>query len=165
MCNFSDYLRYDHVSGKLYWLPREDNKTWNAQRAGKEAFTASYNGYKVGAVNSKKYLAHRVIWKMLNGVDAEQIDHINGDRSDNRPQNLRSVAHVDNARNCKEKSTNKSGYTGVSWSSSTNKWMATIGVGGKTKYLGVFCDIREAAEARQKAEAELGYHENHGRKK
>jgi hypothetical protein len=61
------------------------------------------------------FLVHRIIWEMFYGPleDGEVIDHINGDSADNRIANLRVVSHSENMRNCKKRSDNKTGVTGV----------------------------------------------------
>lgn len=156
-------LRYEPDTGKLYWLPRDGKKSWNTRFSGKEAFTATHDkGYKRGAINGISYYAQRVIWAIVHDEIAIQIDHINGNRTDNRIENLRSVDRTENARNAKEKRTNTSGVTGVS--PHCGKWMVTIGVKSKTKYIGIFSEKNEAIAARKSAEAEYGYHQNHGRK-
>lgn len=178
--SFSDVsrlLQADFETGKLFWKERstdlfDDGKqsaiasrnSWNAKNAGKEALTASRNGYKAGNINNRVYYAHRVIWLLAHGQwPAGQVDHINGDETDNRLVNLRSVSHQDNARNAKLRVDNSSGIPGVRWFKQTGKWWASIGVNRKTKHLGFYSDFDEAVSVRKRAERELGFHENHGR--
>ena len=99
-------MRYDPETGLLYWKARTSEHfqngghlaahnvaKWNGKHAGKEAFTATKgDGYKHGALFGQNYSAHRIIWKMVHGEDADRIDHINGVRADNRLLNLRSVS-------------------------------------------------------------------------
>ena len=89
-----------------------------------------------GMINSKPYKAHRVIWKMVYGSDPHYIDHINGDRTDNRISNLRSVTKAQNNRNKRLRSDNKSGVTGVHWYNPRNKWRVDVRYNGKTKHIG-----------------------------
>jgi hypothetical protein len=131
---------------------------WRA-RAGQEAGTFCEDGYRYIRVDRKQYLAHRIIWKLLYGEDPEEIDHINGNRSDNRITNLRSVSRLENMRNRKRASDNTSGVTGVFWYKARSKWRATI----SQKILGNFNKFEDAVAARKQAEKELGYHPNHGR--
>ena len=168
-----ELIAYDADTGKLFWLPRDAKfcknehqaNAWNAKYARSEAGVAiDTHGYKTITILKKPYLAHRLIWAMHYGVWPNgQIDHINGDRSDNRIHNLRDVSQSENQRNSKRRSDNKSGVPGVSWHSRYLKWQATISSSGKRKCLGYFNDLNEAIQTRRAAEQACGYHENHGR--
>ena len=171
-------LRYEPETGKLFWLPRTPDlfhdttdrrgvnwccQAWNGKNAGREAFTANSAGYRMGAVFGRNYGAHRVAWALTSGSWPKMIDHINGDRSDNRLANLRSVSRLENQRNMKRGSDNKSGQTGVGWDSSRDRWVAAIGVGGRTDHIGRFDKKADAIAARKQAERDFGFHPNHGR--
>ena len=171
-------LRYDPETGKLYWRERASDlfnggkysaehscAIWNSRFANKEAFTGVIKaGYKVGSIFIHKFRAHRVIWALVHGEWPKgQIDHKNGSRDDNRISNLRVVTHSENAKNQKRSSRNTSGVTGVFWDERRGKWRAVIMGNGKNKYLGRFTDFDEAVAVRKAAEAEYGYHPNHGR--
>ncbi len=169
----SSVLRADFEAGKLYWLARSHDrfrsealaKRWNTRYAGKEAFTSlDGNGYLAGTINAVAYQAHRVVWLLATGEwPKDQIDHINGCRTDNRLTNLRSVTQAENARNKKTPATNRSGVPGVCWDKASGKWLATIKLSGKQKHLGRFEQFDDAVASRKSAEAEYGYHQNHGR--
>lgn len=176
----SALLKYDSETGKLFWLPRTAEmfsgtsfrggaevkaKTWNNRYAGKETFNGRHpNGYKCGAILGHGYLTHRVIWLFETGSwPADQLDHINGDRTDNRMENLREVSNAENARNMSISVRNKSGIPGVFWEAQRRKWIANIGENGRTKHLGSFDEFDLAVEARDKAKAERGFHPNHGK--
>lgn len=174
-------LRYDPDSGKLFWRERAENmfpegegrytaarscRIWNTKYAGKEAITAvdPSLGYKKGSVWCGKFYAHRLIWAIQTGAWPEQdIDHINGDRADNRWGNLRAVDRKTNSRNARRRSTNTSGMMGVKWQPGLDKWRAQIMVDGRNIALGCFDDFDEACAARKAAERRYGFHENHGR--
>lgn len=168
-----ELLAYNPETGELTWLPRPREifpskrafNTWNARYAGKTAFiTTDTPGYRQGRIFGKHYLAHRVAWALVHGEwPAEQIDHVNGIRSDNRLSNLRAVSRAENGRNQKRRSTNTSGVTGVQWVSRGNKWEARIQVAGRNRHLGYFASKDDAIIARKAAELEYGYHANHGR--
>jgi len=99
----------------------------------------TYNGYIRIGIDYRYYLGHRLAWLYMTGEWPSQVDHRNGVRNDNRWQNLRIATHTQNHQNKSILCTNKSGYKGVQPSSKTkNRWIATIKVGLKIKYLGTF---------------------------
>ena len=165
-------LRYEPETGKLFWRkrPREmfDSdrifKSWNSRLGGKEAFLINNGkGYLTGTIFYKTYKAHRVAWALHYGEwPKDQIDHINGNRSDNRVENLRDVRRKVNMRNQKRRRTNKSGYAGVA-QRKNGKWRATIWDKGKSNNLGTFEHFKCAVEARINAEIRLGYTDRHGK--
>ena len=75
---------------------------------------------------------------LVHGEDPDgHIDHVNGDRSDNRIQNLRLVdAQINNENRRTCNSNNRSGFLGVCWDKQASKWKANITCGGKLKHLG-----------------------------
>src|SRR3546814_10359716 len=101
-------------------------RNWNAHYAGKEAFTClSPSGYRQGAILNNSLQAHRVIWAIVFGESpVAQIDHINGDRSDNRLKNLRAVSIQQNRRNMRRPRRNTSGCLGVSRNPGSSTWRA-----------------------------------------
>lgn len=174
-----ELLTYEPETGKLFWKERDVKwfvdgtqsashacKRWNSRYAGKEAFTSkTAKGYLQGRVLDVPCYAHRVICTMIHGAFEGEPDHENGVRHDNRLANLVIGSNVANMRNRAISHThNTSGAMGVSWHSKYGKWRATIFVTGKHKHLGYFEDINDAIAARKAAEAEHGYHPNHGRK-
>lgn len=164
-----ELFRYEPETGKLFWLPREPKPgqdrakvaSWNTKHAGREAFTADCGmGYKQGAVNGKNYRAHRVVWAITFGrwPDA-MIDHINGDRADNRISNLREVTAAQNTFNSAVRRHNKLGVKGVKqWG---RRFAATIRIAGVIHRLGVFDTPEDAASAY--AEASRRLHGEFGR--
>jgi hypothetical protein len=122
------------------------------------------SGYKTGAVLRIPCVAHRVAYSIYHGINlAGEIDHINGDKSDNRIANLRMVAHSENSRNVSLYSNNNSGFHGVLWDHRRRKWEARIGVNGRQTRIGRYNHKEDAIAARKAAEVVHGYHENHGR--
>lgn len=132
-------------------------------KAGSACGSPSGDGYLHFRYLGRHYYTHRVIWLIEHGEEAEQIDHINGIRSDNRIENLRSVSCLENLRNQKSRKTNTSGVTGVSWCQHKKRWLARIRAEGRNKFLGYFKSLDEAKSARKSAEEAYGYHNNHGR--
>lgn len=124
-------MDYDPETGHLTWRRRSGVgpgrdvswNIWNGANAGKRAFTArGANGYFVGAINRKSYYAHRVAFALANGRWPEGfIDHINGDRTDNRAVNLREATLSQNRANSTKGK--KDGLRGVR-QTSNGKWAA-----------------------------------------
>jgi len=92
-----------------------------------------------------------------------QVDHINGDVTDNRWENLRLIYGGENQRNMKRAHNNTSGITGVVWDQSRALWHARIRLNQKDRFLGRFKSKDEAIAARKAAERQFGFHVNHGR--
>ena len=168
-----DILEYFPDTGEIYWKvrPRKYFKTvrdcmaWNARFAGKRALASLHSaGYLHGRVFDCTLYAHRVAWAIYHGSWPEnEIDHINGNPSDNRIKNLRDVPPSINCQNMPIKSNNTSGHLGVHWSKLEEKWKSFINIKGKRINLGTYSSLEHAIEARRAAEVEHGFHENHGR--
>lgn len=165
-------VRLDVETGRLYWLQRDrrffpDDRacnSWNAQNPGKEAFAINSNGYRQGSLFGKKVYAHVIVFAIHHGRwPSGAIDHISGDRLDNRPENLRDVSHIENMRNQPISRASTTGHTGVHFSAKRSRYEAHITISGKTKHLGRYRTISEALAARKLAEREYGFHANHGR--
>lgn len=164
----------DMETGALTWKPRPVElfanerawKSWNSRFAGRQAFnTLSGNGYMHGALFNKKIYAHRIVFALVNGRWSEQsIDHIDGNRLNNRPLNLRDVDHRSNCLNQPIRKANTSGFTGVSYDRTRGAYESYITSHGKKIALGRFATSAEAAIARAQANKTHGYHANHGRK-
>jgi hypothetical protein len=172
-------IDYDPETGALVWRVRgvsfftdgkksaiQSMRRWNTRYAGKAALNYKGTaGYFKGVIFGEAYLAHRVAWAIYSGSwPGNEIDHINGDRLDNRIANLRSATRQENGKNVSIGSRNTSGTIGVHWEKRTLRWVAQIHKNGKNKFIGRFKSKDEAIEARAKASAEYGYHANHGRK-
>jgi len=155
--------RYEPETGLLFWTHVPEV---HAPFRGKRAFTSvGSHGYLQTNYRGSVVLAHRIAWVLMR-ADAwpVQIDHINGDRTDNRIHNLRSVTRAENRRNACRPSNNKSGFNGVSWDRVNKRWVVRIKtLDGKYANLGRFETIQDAINARILASEKNGYHPNHGR--
>ena len=150
-------LTYDPDTGVLIWKARPGKTAWNKRWAGRAALEyVDSVGYKTGKVASKEIRAHRVIWALFHGAWPDQVvDHINGDKTDNRISNLRVVSQAQNAMN-RSAAGGASRYKGVSYSRS-GPWCAIIQKDRKKKFLGRFKTEEEAARAYDiAARAEFG---------
>lgn len=132
-----------------------------------------HNRIKVGTLNSKGYLkiradgkiysAHRLAWLYEYGCFPPQLtDHINHDRADNRICNLRLVSDLENQKNSKLRSDNKSGVPGVMFDKNRRKWWVRIKNNKKNTHIGYSEDFFEACCMRKSAEKRLGFHPNNG---
>lgn len=146
-------LRYDPETGRLFWLSRSTDScaanrvaSWNARFSNREAFTADHgNGYRSGGLFGRIYRAHRVAWAIHYGEwPSMWVDHINGNRSDNRIANLRLASASQNSRNTRSAKGSSSQFLGVHRDNSKAKWKAKIRIDGRDKHLGYF-DIEEDA--------------------
>lgn len=115
---------------------------WNS---GDVACIKMKSGYRRLSCFGKRFAAHRVAWLLHYGHWPEhEIDHINGDKSDNRIDNLRDVPHQLNVQNLRASTSSSStGILGVG--PKNGKWRARILKQGKTHYLGTF-DTKEEAQ-------------------
>jgi len=106
-------------------------------------------GYLACNIGVKKYYLHRLIWQMHTGLVPTIIDHIDGDSSNNRIENLRECANAENQYNAKRKANNKSGVKGVVFHPKCPRkpWQAKIVVSKKVISLGYYADKADAAEA------------------
>lgn len=168
-------LDYDPETGILRWKERgpewfqssdrrsaaERAANFNASHAGKEAGEKFVVGYRRVRLFGLYRWSHRIVWKIVYGVEPEQIDHINGQKDDNRLKNLRAVTDAENALNKRFTKISSSGVLGVTKRSDTGTWQAHIGFRGQKIKLGTFSSLDAAIAARRAAEREYGFHKNH----
>ena len=155
-------FEYDKETGNLIWKIKPSSRGHHV-KAGDIAGTLKSHGYICVGINYNSYRAHRLIFLMHKGYLPKTIDHINGDKLDNRIENLRAATVGQNQHNRKTNANNTSGYKGVSWSKALKKWTARITLERKTINLGYFSNVEEAAEVVRKAREELhGDFANHG---
>ena len=148
-------LNYDQTTGIFTWAVRRKG----GRGLGMEAGARMSHGYISIGIDGNEYTAHRLAWLYIHGEwPLAYIDHINGNRSDNRIENLRDVSQTVNMQNVyAPKSNNKSGYRGVSWHAQRGKYTARIKVEGRYLSLGLH-ETPEAAHAAY-VEAKRNFHE------
>jgi hypothetical protein len=139
-------FRYEPETGAIY------SKTANtSRRLGERCDRLSANYLSV-YVAPKLYLAHRVAWKLYYGTEPPfWLDHINGDRLDNRIANLREATHPQNMCNRPAPPHNTSGEKGVQRRKDNGKWRASLTVDRKLVSLGQFDSFEEARSAVRRA--------------
>ena len=152
-------LQYDPETGIFTW--RQDHR--NA-KIGSIAGWPGGNGYIQIMVDGVSYLAHRLAWLYHYGEWPEnELDHDNHVRSDNRICNLNKSSKAHNAKNCKRRSDNTTGITGVDWVESKKRWVVRIQSKGRRRSGGYFKLKKDAVSARKKLEKQYNFNPNHGR--
>jgi hypothetical protein len=145
---------FDYKDGVLTWK--------QGRKKGRVAGSLKPTGYTVVEINNNNIMAHRLVWIMHNGSFEGFIDHIDGNRSNNKIENLRLATVLQNSWNRKNNSNNRTGVKGVHQIKATNKYQARICIGNKRLVLGSFEDLELAElvvmEARDKYHGKFANH-------
>jgi hypothetical protein len=137
------YVNYDQESGEFRWLIIRGRASKSYTAGSKHR-----NGYLSFMIGGRRYSAHRIAWLFVHGEwPPNLIDHINGDKADNRISNLRLATKSQNGANRRKSKNNVSGFKGVTWIKRSQKWQAQLYVNGQMKYLGTFDQVEDASEA------------------
>jgi hypothetical protein len=137
---------YSPTAGTLTRLV-SNGRRW---KVGSVAGTTHPLGYRLVTVDGITYPAHRLAWLHAYGEwppDGMDIDHVNGDRSDNRLRNLRVATRTQNNANARRRVDDASGFKGVYLCRASGKWIASIRKAGKLTYLGRYQTPEEAHAA------------------
>ena len=138
-----ELLRYDPETGIFTAAVARANLN-----AGDIAGCPNAGGYIHIRIDYARYGAHRLAWLWMTGAwPNEKIDHINGDKADNRWCNLREATSAQNCWNRQKASNNTSGFKGVHWHKAHGRWVARIMIDGKRRHLGAFDTPEEAYAA------------------
>ena len=163
-----EYLRerldYDADTGVLTWRKQpldafatvSEGNRWNTRYAGEAAGYVRSDGYLDFRIDGRRFLAHRVAYAIAAGVDpgTMQIDHIDGDRLNNRISNLRSATKSENMQHrVGQDAKNTSGFRGVY--RHRRGWLAQVKHNGKQYSFGTYPTREQAAEAAKAARAHL----------
>lgn len=146
MVEYSQELLKQHIryeDGKIYWINFSIRPTAKKEAIGYKC----KSGYVVMKFMKKTIFVHRIIFLFHHGYLPKYVDHINGNKSDNRIENLRDVTHCQNMMNIKKYSLNTSGYKGVSFHKRSKKWVAQIKFNKQRIYLGLFDCAQKAYDA------------------
>ena len=162
-----DQLTQEYLKSILHYDLDTGIFTWkvNKSKRSKIGNVAGYldNGYVRIEINNIQYRAHRLAWLYVYGeMPKSLIDHIDGNRSNNKISNLREATYQANSENYKTPRTNKSGVKNVSWYKGLNKWVVSINIKKTKKTIGYFEDLElaelVAVEARNKYRGEFANH-------
>ncbi|CAM2151246.1 HNH endonuclease signature motif containing protein [Paraburkholderia tropica] len=146
-----EVLNYDPETGIFTRRLRTSNRV----KVGDVVGTPT-DGYLCGRVGNRLYVMHRLAWLYVYGVWPEKnLDHANGNRSDNRIANLREADHGENAENVVAHADNRTGYLGVTWCKLTCSYVARISRNRVTRHLGKFETAYEAHQAYLAAKRQL----------
>lgn len=152
-------LHYDPLTGALSWLVAKPGIL-----AGTPINTISGDGlYKVVGLDYKTYKQHRLIWLYMTGVlPVQEVDHRDGDGTNNTWANLRLASSSENSMNQRKRTDNTSGVKGVSWDTQVSKWRVQIHKAGR-RYQSLHTTLEAAALAATNLRSKLhGEFVNHG---
>lgn len=158
-------MTYCPETGALLWNRRpafmfkteRASKVWNARFAGMEAGSIDSYGYREISVSPFAYKAHRLAWLLgTKQWPINDIDHIDGNRLNNRLSNLRDVERATNCENRKRaRSDSRTGLIGASLHKASGLYYAVIRVRGRRISLGYYKTAEQASDAYLKAKIEL----------
>lgn len=150
-------LKYDPETGIFTWITNK-----SSAKQGDIAGSLNAKGYLRISINKKSHRNQRLAYFYMNERwPLGDVDHINGVKTDNRWANLREVTKSQNNQNRPKQSNNSSGYKGVSYKKSLDKWRAKIGVNKRVIELGFF-DTKEMAYLAY-CDAAKKYHKEYNR--
>lgn len=151
--DLTSVLRYDHESGKLWWRSKGTARSTGLEYP---AGHLENTGYIAVVVFGMKYASHRLIWKMITGKDPEfDLDHIDGNKTNNRISNLREASRIQNRQNARIPKNNSTGIKGVGWNVMERKWVARIQSNHEKFFLGYFKSKTDAESAVREKRREL----------
>lgn len=146
-----EFLLCDFEKGLIVWIKSPSNRAKIGDMA--NSYDGKYFKFKLKGRNS---LVHRFIFYCYHGILFEEIDHKNGIKYDNRIINLRGGTKSQNLQNqTKPQCSNLSGFLGVSFQNTSQKYLAQIQTNGKKKFIGLFDCPKEAHEAYLTSKREL----------
>ncbi|MDB4725809.1 HNH endonuclease [bacterium] len=142
-----ELLKYDPLTGNFFWRHSRSG----VKDLTKPAGSYLQQGYRRIGIEGSAYKAHRLAFLYMEGRVPATVDHIDGDKSNNRWSNLREASVVQNGANMKLPTNNTSGYKGVHWSKVEQAWQVRLQAEGVRHHLGYFTCKHRAAIAYNRA--------------
>lgn len=152
-----EVFSYDPLSGALTYRVRRKHYR-PGERAGFVALKSNHRsgGYRIVRLDNREYAEHWLVWIHTHGRwPTGVLDHMNGDRADNRIANLRDCSVSQNNANRGKQANNTSGIKGVFFNRNARKWSSSINCRRRFYYLGLFKTADEAAAAYARKAKEL----------
>ena len=154
----SVFEHLEYSDGKLYWKKSTSNRV----NVGSEAGSYQTGGYMAVKLLGKRIPVHKIVYLLHHGYIPEIVDHIDGNRSNNKIENLRICTKAENNINTSIRRHNTSGIKNVSWHKQTGKWRVIVRHKGKPNSFGLYADIElaelVAIEARNKLHGKFASH-------
>ena len=149
---------FEYKDGDLYWKENPGPQKRDSLKTG----CVGAGGYIYTNYKKTQYKHHRLIFLMHHGYLPEMVDHIDGDKTNNRIENLRACTRTQNLLNSKKPVSNTSGIKNVWWRKTRGKWEVKFKVNKVVKYFGLYDDLElaelVAIEARNKYHGEFAKH-------
>jgi hypothetical protein len=138
---FKQILSYDPEDGTFTWLVNRHSRVRIGQAVGSPV---GKRGYLSTRIAGRNYYLHRIAWLWMTGQwPRATVDHIDGNRGNNRFKNLRDVSQAAQRQNI-YRSMRKDGLLGAHYDARDKVWVAQISVSGCYKRLGSFSTEKEA---------------------
>ncbi|ESL86576.1 hypothetical protein L420_03771 [Enterobacter hormaechei subsp. hoffmannii UCICRE 9] len=140
----------EEIHALLDYNPETGVFTWKVTKSGwvvkgRTVGSKNNNGYLRVGIGRRHYFLSRIAFFLCTGQSPEEVDHINGDRTDNRACNLRAASRHENCLNKSVRSDSRTGVKGVSWRPDVKKWSArSTDSSGKRVFLGYYRTISDA---------------------
>jgi hypothetical protein len=155
-------LHYDPETGIFTRLSSNSNNKNNL--IGKKVGGLTTSGYVVINIGYFQHRAHRLAFLYQTGaMPSSNLDHLNGEKDDNRWCNLREASNHQNMCNKKRYRGKKTGLCGAQWAEKAQVWRVFFSIDKKNTYLGAYDTIFEAAAVRISMQNNNGYTSRHGR--
>ena len=153
---------FDYQDGQLIWKVKKAQCVKIGTAAGWANRDVHGQQYINVEIDNKSYKVHRLVFMYHHGYFPSTIDHIDGNRFNNKIENLREVTASPNAQNSKFRKSNTSGHKNVSFDKRNKRWRVMVRVDGVNKSFGYYDDLElaglVAAEARDKFHGQFARH-------
>lgn len=157
------YLKWSNDRPISHFASPESYEMWKLKTAGKQIVNLNTDGYYIvytNTINNKvtRFKAHRIIYAIANNTNDFQnlqIDHIDCNKLNNNPQNLRLATNTQNQYNRGKQKNNTSGHKNIYFHKKCQKYTCSIRINKKHTHIGVFDSLELAIEARDKKLKEI----------